>query len=180
MAVLESIALELKSLRYLINNLITTLYDIKKLLTLLLAKEGIKDPEKKRGRKKKDDLSKGEVQFDLFSLSHSQYNHLVNEYGYDIICRAGAMLDDYIKGRGYIPYGNPALALKKCMVVHAIKEKLDEQKVGFVTFKDIDSTLIDNKADAIAFINAVPRHIRNVDPSVRELVERFNINDSCK
>ena len=36
--------------------------------------------------------------------------------------------------------------------------------------------LIDNKKDALAFIESVPKHIRNVSPEVRELVERFNIN----
>lgn len=175
MAILESIAIELKSLRYLINNLITALFDIKQLLALLLAKEEIKEP-KKRKRKKNAIGDENAIKFDLFSLTPRQYESLVKEYGYDIVCRAGAMLDDYIRGKGYIPYGNPALALKKCMIIHAMKEKLDEQKVGFVTFKDIDHTLIENKADAIAFINAVPRHIRNVDPSVRELRERFDIN----
>ena len=51
MAILESITIELKSIRYLINNIIVLLFDIKKLLTLLLAKENIKLPkEKKRTR----------------------------------------------------------------------------------------------------------------------------------
>lgn len=177
MAILESIAIELKSIRYLINNLITTLFDVKELLTLLLAKEGIKKtPDKPRKKANKTDDNK--IKFDLFALTERQYNALIKEYGYDIVCRACAMLDDYVRDKGYVPYKNPALALKKCMVIHAMKQKIEEQKVGFVTFKDIDHTLIDNKADAISFINSVPKHIRNVDPSVRQLVERFNINKS--
>lgn len=173
MSILESITIELKSIRYLINNIIILLFDIKKLLALLLAKENIKIPKEK---KTKHEVIYDGIKFDMFELNQTQYNALVNEFGYDITCRACAMLDDYIRDKGYTPYGKPALALRKVMIIHALKEKLDSQKVGMVTFKDIDHNLIDNKRDALAFIESVPKHIRNVSPEVRELVERFNIN----
>lgn len=174
MAILESITIELKSIRYLINNIIVLLFDIKKLLTLLLAKENIKLPKEKK--KTRDEVIQDGIKFDMFELNQTQYNALLGEFGYDITCRACAMLDDYVRDKGYVPYGKPALALRKVMIVHALKEKLDSQKVGVVTFKDIDHNLIDNKKDALAFIESIPKHIRNVSPEVRELVERFNIN----
>lgn len=179
MAVLESIALELKSLRYLINNMIITLHTNNELLTLLLAKNKIEIPKKKRVKKSEEIIMDG-IKFDMFKLSKTQYNGLCEEYGYDTVTRACAMLDNYVRERGYIPYGKPALALKKVMILHALKEKIEDSKLRITTHKDIDSSLIDNKKDAIAFIQSVPSHIRNVSPEVRELAERFNINDKCE
>ena len=51
-----------------------------------------------------------------------------------------------------------------------------ELKESFKSKLDKLFSLIDNKKDALAFIESVPKHIRNVSPEVRELVERFNIN----
>lgn len=173
MAILESITLELKSLRYLINNVVVLLSDIKELLNMLLQKEGVK-VDRQHKQKKADPIKDG-IKFDMFTLKPSQYNALIQEFGYDIMCRACAMLDDYIRDRGYIPYGNAIQALKKIMIIHALKEKLDSQKVGVVTYKDVDTTAIETKQDAIAFINSVPPHVRNIDKSVQELLKRFDI-----
>ena len=176
MAVIESIDLELKSIRYLINNIILRLYSQSELLTLLLAKNNIKPEPKKRLRKKDVVIADG-IKFDLFSLSKAQYNKLVEEYGYDTVTRACAMLDNYVREKGYVPYGKPALALRKVMILHALKEKLDDKRLNVTTYKDIDCKLIDNKEDAIQYINNIPNHIRNISPEVRELAERFNIKN---
>ena len=95
MAILEPITIELKSIRYLINNIIVLLFDIKKLLTLLLAKENIKLPKEKK--KAKDEVIQDGIKFDMFELNQSQYYALLGEFGYDITCRACAMLDDYVR-----------------------------------------------------------------------------------
>lgn len=176
MVIMESIDLELKSLRYLINNLIIQNHTQSELLTLLLAKNNIK-PEPKKKPKKKDIIIADGIKFDLFSLSKTQYNKLVDEYGYDTVTRACAMLDNYVREKGYVPYGKPALALRKVMILHALKEKLEDKRLTITTYKDIDSKLIDNKEDAIVYINNIPKHIRNVSPEVRELAERFNIKN---
>jgi hypothetical protein len=174
MAVLETIALELKSIRYLINNLLTTMMDIRALLSLLLAKNKITKEEIKK--KRKEVVVKDGVKFDLFELSTSQYNGLVDSYGYDTVCRAASMLDDFIRDKGYCPYGKPVLALKKVMLLHALKEKL-ESRDGKAITKIIDPTLIETKEEAIEFIQSVPSYKRNIDPIVIDLKERFSIND---
>ena len=69
MAILESITIELKSIRYLINNIIVLLFDIKKLLTLLLAKENIKLPKEKK--KTRDEVIQDGIKFDMFELNHT-------------------------------------------------------------------------------------------------------------
>lgn len=176
MAIMESIALELKSIRYLINNIIITIQSQNELLALLLAKNNIK-PEPKKKIKKKDIIIADGIKFDLFTLSKTQYNSLVEDYGYDTVTRACAMLDNYVREKGYVPYGKPAMALRKVMILHALKEKLEDAKLKITTFKDIDSNLIDNKKDAVAFIQSVPKHIRNVSPEVRALQERFNLSE---
>ena len=173
---MESIDLELKSIRYLLNNVVLQIHTQSELLTLLLAHNNIKPQPKKRTRKKDAIIADG-IKFDLFQLSKSQYNSLVEEYGYDTVTRACAMLDNYVREKGYVPYGKPALALRKVMILHALKEKLEDKKLNVVTYKDIDPSLIETKEDAIQYINNTPKHIRNVSPEVRELAERFNIKN---
>ena len=87
------------------------------------------------------------------------------------------MLDVYIREKGRIPYNKPVLAIRNMMILKALKAKLEDIKIDVTDIKDIDSKLIDNRADAVAFIQCVPKHLRNVSPEVRELAERFNIKN---
>lgn len=148
--------------------------DIRALLSLLLAKNKITKEEIKKKRKETKVVDG--VKFDLFELSKSQYEGLVEHYGYDTVTRACAMLDDFIRDKKYCPYGKPVLALKKVMLLHALKEKLDSRD-GDAINKIIDPSLIKTKQEALEYIETVPRYIRNVDTVVLELKERFKIND---
>lgn len=173
----EALALELKTLRYLINNIIVATKQQNDMLALLLAKNDIKIEKPKKKTDEKKSVPEDAVRFDLFVLTPAQYNALVKEYGYDVVTRSCAMLDDFVRTEGYMPYGKPVLALKKAMVIHALKEKLDNSKVKITSYKDINPDLITTKPDAIAFIRSVPKHIRNINPDVRKLAEKFDIKE---
>lgn len=97
---------ELKALRYLINNLILSMYDVR------LKLDEIK-PSARKNKLPEPNVGGSSVGFDLFSLSKKQHDMLVEKYGVDRVSQACVKLDEFIKLNEYVPDGSPFRAIEK-------------------------------------------------------------------
>lgn len=97
---------ELKALRYLINDLILYVYDLR-----IKMDEISKSPRRYKTREPNADGSS--IGFDFFNISKEKYNMFVNRFGIDIVNKACVKLDEFVKINEYIPYGNSHRALEK-------------------------------------------------------------------
>lgn len=113
-----SVENELKAIRYLINNLILSIYDMR-----------IKLDEIKPSKRKcniSDPNSGGDtLGFDLFNMSKKQHEMLVDKYGIDRVNKACVKLDEFIKVNGYIPHGTPFRAIDKQFILEDSDELQD-------------------------------------------------------
>lgn len=119
---------ELKALRYLINDLILYVYDLRVKLDSIV-------PTKRRYTMKEPNVNGSAVAFDLFQLPHDKYNALIEQYGIDIVNKACVKLDEFIKMNQYIPYGRPQFALGRRFIKEVLKEELDNvnrQRTGSI------------------------------------------------
>lgn len=170
---MDKLLLEVKTNRYLLNNIALSLFETNKKLDIIL-----KDLNKNKDHESKPlkPIPKHEaVKFELFAINESKYKQLIEEYGVDVVNKACVMLDDFIRDNGYIPHRTPYQALKKVLIVEALKSKLDTLKVDTVDIKDIDVSLIDNKKDALTYILNTPAHLRNISNDVIYLKKKFEI-----
>lgn len=112
---------ELKSLRYLVNNLILSVYDMRLKINDLL-------PPKRRTLIPEVNVNGNAVKFDLFLLSKKQYDSLVDKYGVDVVTKACVKLDEFIKLNDYIPFKIPHLSLSRKFIKEVIAEDNKEIK----------------------------------------------------
>ena len=111
---------ELKALRYLINDLILYVYDVRVKLDELA-------PSKRKYTMREPNANGSALAFDLFQLPQDKYNQLVEKYGIDIVNKACVKLDEFIKINQYLPYGKPQFALSRRFIKEVLKEELDER-----------------------------------------------------
>lgn len=107
---------ELKALRYLINDLILYVYDMRvKLDELIPSKRPYTIGEPNR---------KGDsVAFDLFTIPKNKYKELIDKYGIDVVNKACVKLDEFIKLNEYIPYRTPYMSLGRRFIKEVLYEE---------------------------------------------------------
>ena len=106
---------ELRALRYLINNLILYVYDLR------LKLEDIK-PTKRKYIMAEPNVNGVSLAFDLFQIPKDKYNGLVEKYGVDVVNRACVKLDEFIKINEYIPFKRPHFALSRKFIKEVLHE----------------------------------------------------------
>ena len=109
---------ELKALRYLINDLILYVYDLRVKLEDIA-------PTKRQYIMREPNANGSALAFDLFQLPLDKYNGLVEKYGIDVVNRACVKLDEFIKINEYIPYKKPHFALGRRFIKEVLKEDAD-------------------------------------------------------
>lgn len=189
------IARELLANRYLLNALLSSLYRVQlqfdhnfSIIYNSLKEKGlIREEEKKkviqkRTRKReitkeKIELTEGTIEFEKFSLTGRQYNALVKEYGSDVVNEACILLDGYLKQRLKKPK-DCYKKLKDWAIHLVLKDRLvNVRKDLSVINREVDYKTIEDKPTALKYIASVPSHIRNIDPGVKYLVEKFEIKE---
>ena len=114
---------ELKALRYLINDLILYVYDLRVKLEEI-------HPSKRKYTMREPNVDGSAVGFDLFQIPEDKYKGLVDKYGIDIVNKACVKLDEFIKINQYIPYGRPQFALGRRFIKEVLKDELDRRKTN--------------------------------------------------
>ena len=114
---------ELKALRYLINDLIIYVYDLRVKLEEI-------SPTKRKYTMREPNVNGATIGFDLFQVPKISYDNLVSKYGIDVVNKACVKLDEFIKINQYIPYGKCQFALSRRFIKEVLKEELDEHKVN--------------------------------------------------
>lgn len=112
---------ELKAIRYLLNDLILYVYDLRVKLDELA-------PSKRKYTMGEPNRTGDSIAFDLFSIPKNKYKDLVDKYGVDVINLACVKLDEFIKINEYIPYKNPALSLSRRFIKEVLMDKLKEKQ----------------------------------------------------
>ena len=168
---------ELLSIRYLINNLIFSNYELNRKLDLLLEKEGKSLQGKPKPRPK---TAEKDITFDLFSLSESQYQKLIDKFGVDLTSKCCLALDNFIRNKGFMPYKNGYDSITKIIALNVMKKELDKNKQTkevVIYNNDIDINTITSASDARKFIKSIPSHLRNIDNRVEILVNKFDLTE---
>lgn len=123
-----SIEVELKAIRYLINNLILYTYGLHvKLdsLTNTTREYSVAEPN----------VNGNDIAFDLFSIPKKRYEELIEKYGVDVVTKACAKLDEFVKVNEYIPYRTAYNSLKQMFIK---EELLEREKTRQEVVKDKD------------------------------------------
>ena len=110
---------ELRALRYLINNLILYVYDLRTKLEEI-------SPSKRGYQYAEPNINSNSIAFDLFTIPKEKYNSLVEQFGVDVVTRACSMLDEFIKINHYLPYKTPYNSLRIKFIRDVLK--LDNDK----------------------------------------------------
>lgn len=113
---------ELKALRYLVNDLILYIYDLRIKLDELA-------PTKRKYITREPNANGSSIRFDLFTVPKDKYNSLIDRYGVDVVNRACVKLDEFIKINEYIPYKTASNSLARRFIPEVIKENCNEKKV---------------------------------------------------
>jgi hypothetical protein len=108
---------ELKAIRYLLNDLILYVYDLRVKLEEL-------SPSKRKYTMGEPNRTGDSISFDLFTIPKDRYKELVDHYGEDVVNLACVKLDEFIKLNEYIPYRTPYMSLTR----RFIKEVLVDRK----------------------------------------------------
>lgn len=169
--------IDLLSIRYLINNLIFSNYELNRKLDLLLEKEGKQLQSKPKPRPK---TAEKDIAFDLFSLTESQYQKLLDKFGVDLTSKCCLALDNFIRKNGYMPYKNGYDSITKLIALNVMKKEIDKDKElqNMVVFNnEIDINEIQNATEARKFIKTIPTHLRNIDTRVEMLVNKFDLTE---
>lgn len=112
---------ELKALRYLINDLILAMYDLRiKLEEVSPSKRTRTIPEPNAGG--------NTIHFDLFNINKGKYEELIGKYGIDVVNKACAKLDEFVKLHEYIPYKTPHLSLSRKFIKEVLFEEVKEKR----------------------------------------------------
>ena len=114
---------ELKALRYLINDLILYVYDLRIKLDEIV-------PSKRKYTMREPNVNGDTIGFDLFQLPRKSYDNLIEKYGVDIVNKACVKLDEFIKINQYIPFGRSQFALGRRFIKEVLKEELDARSVN--------------------------------------------------
>lgn len=188
------IARELLANRYMLNVILSTLYKLaisiddflevakqkeKGLIGKRTKKEERTKEEIKKEKgltKKKSVLNKTRIEFEKFSLTARQHQALVREYGADVVSEACIMLDGYLRNRLTRP--KDCYKKLKDWAIHLVmKERLRDIRRDINNInREIDYKAIEDKTTALRYIASVPSHVRNINPAVKYLVEKFNID----
>ena len=163
---MDSLELELRGIRYLINNLTLQIFDLREKL------EDIK-PSTRPYTLPTPNNSGDDVKFDMFSMSRDRYARLCDKYGVDIVNRGCARLDSYIRDKEHIPYKHPNIALERKFIKDILFE--DRQKQLEELSTDISIEDVVDKQSAICYINSIPPHLRDISNEVKELREKFEL-----
>ena len=97
---------ELKAIRYLINNLILYVYDMRVKLDELA-------PSKRTYTMGEPNANGDSIKFDLFIIPKDRYKILTDKFGIDVVNEACVKLDEFIKLNEYIPYRTPYMSLTR-------------------------------------------------------------------
>lgn len=108
---------ELKALRYLINDLILYVYDVRVKLDELI-------PSKRPYTIGEPNRTGDSVAFDLFTIPKNKYKELVDKYGIDVVNKACVKLDEFIKLNEYIPYRTPYMSLSRRFIKEVLYEEV--------------------------------------------------------
>ena len=112
---------ELKAIRYLINDLILYVYDLRVKLDELA-------PSKRAYTMGEPNVNGDSIRFDLFSMPKNRYKELVDRYGVDVVNRACVKLDEFIKLNEYIPYRTAYNSLNRKFIKEVLFEKVKEER----------------------------------------------------
>lgn len=119
---MDKVNQELKAIRYLINNLILYVYDLRLKLDELA-------PSRRKYTMGEPNATGDSIRFDLFTMPKNKYKELVDRYGVDVVNQACVKLDEFIKLNEYIPYRTPFMSLGR----RFIKEVLNERDTNDTT-----------------------------------------------
>lgn len=114
---------ELKALRYLINDLILYVYDLRIKLDEIA-------PSKRKYTMREPNVDGSAIAFDLFQLPRKSYDNLIAKYGVDIVNKACVKLDEFIKINEYIPFGRCQFALSRRFIKEVLKDELERRSVN--------------------------------------------------
>lgn len=174
---MDKIELELNSIRYLINNLIFSNYELNRKLDLLLEKENKQLQSKPKPRPK---TMEKDIAFDLFSIKESQYQKLIDKFGVDITSKCCLALDNFIRKNEFMPYKNAYESINRIIALNVMRDEIDKNKAvnEIVIYNDdIDYNSISTPEDARKFIKTIPTHLRNIDSRVETLVNKFDLKE---
>lgn len=174
---MNKLKLEVMSFKYLLKNIVFAIHDLNMKVDLLLDSNGLGYNSKATKTIPLSDRGK-DVFFDMFGLTKLQYSKLVEEYGLDFTTQCCMALDDFIRDKGYVPYGNPVRAIKKVLSIN-LSKSLNKEKAyeDIPIYEEIKYEDISTEEEAKRYILSIPSHKRNINKEVIELVERFNIED---
>ena len=107
---------ELKAIRYLLNDLILSVYNLSIAVNDLT-------PDKRKRKLIDPNADGNTIGFDLFSIKKETYDDMVNTYGIDVVNSACVKLDEFIKVNQYTPYGAPSHALRRKFIKEVLYER---------------------------------------------------------
>lgn len=188
-----NIARELLINRYMLSVILSNLFAMDKKIAYFLdqdikqrrqeiKQEKKEEKESNKVKEKRKEINKEKkkaftetIQFERFSITSEQYQALVNEYGVEVTTDACVFLDGYLKETG-LQVKDYYRKLKQWAIHLVMRDRLssirrDIQKIT----QDIDYKTIEDKDTARKYIISVPDHMRNIDPAVKYLVEKFDI-----
>lgn len=163
---MDNIELELRSIRYLINNLSLQVFDLREKL------EDIK-PSTRPYTLPTPNNSGDDIKFDLFSLPKEKYQRLCDVYGIDTVSKACCRLDRYIKDNEHIPYKYPNIALERKFIKDVLADDRKEVLLSSNNTISIDDVV--DKETAMCYINSIPSHLRDVSEEVKRLREEYEL-----
>lgn len=161
--------------RYMLTVLLTNTYNLIELLNAKEKRLSFLLDEQAQKKIKKDINISNVIQFNNFNLTSKQYEILVNEYGHEVIADACVILDKYIETSGR-NIKSPYKKLKEWAVNLAMKERISQynsticQAITAIDYHDID-----NRENALKYIQGTPFYMRNVDAGCKYLKEKFNL-----
>ena len=112
---------ELKAIRYLINDLILYVYDLRVKLDELA-------PSKRAYTMGEPNAKGDSIRFDLFSIPKNRYKELIDKFGIDIVNQACVRLDEFIKLNEYIPSRTAYNSLNRKFIKEVLFDKVKEDK----------------------------------------------------
>jgi hypothetical protein len=112
---------ELKALRYLVNDLILYIYDLRIKLDEIV-------PTSRKYVTREPNANGSSIGFDLFTVPKDKYNNLIDRFGIDVVNRACVKLDEFIKLNEYIPYNTASNSLARKFIPEVIKEEYGKGK----------------------------------------------------
>ena len=112
---------ELKAIRYLINNLILYVYDMRVKLDELA-------PSKRTYTMGEPNANGDSIKFDLFTIPKDRYKILTDKFGIDVVNEACVKLDEFIKLNDYIPYRTAYNSLNRRFIKEVLFDKVRKDK----------------------------------------------------